>query len=39
MAKIYCSYTILNPQEIYNPGGLISGIFYIENKGKRRKKG
>ncbi|MFX1364065.1 MAG: hypothetical protein ACFFCE_14940 [Promethearchaeota archaeon] len=38
MVKIYCSYTITNPQEIYNPNDQISGIFYIESKEKEGKK-
>ena len=38
MGKIFCYYSILNAQHIYNPRDTIIGIFVIENKGKEGKK-
>ena len=38
MGKIFCYYSILNAQQIYNPRDTITGIFVVENKGKEGKK-
>lgn len=38
MKNIFCYYNIVNPPEFYRPNDEISGVFYIENKGKKEKK-